>query len=362
MKRCAPGGVHLFSLRVISFTQRFVTVSSISCFSITLTETRRKSLLQKFPFLSVVKVRLFITRILDDMKVSQKPPLFGEKLQHSIELLKKSEAMALRYTDKGFYLAFSGGKDCQALYHVTKMAGVRFESHYSLTTLDPPELVHFIKDNYPDVIVDRPEMTFAQVCLKKKALPTQKMRFCCAVLKETRGAGTVTLTGVRRQESYKRSQRNEAERLGSKKGLFSGTFEQLDQFTRSKEVEGVQCVNGNDKIVINPIIDWTVLDVWYFLNEVAKVEHCVLYDRGWKRIGCLFCPVASQKEIVRQGRDYPKYQDLILRTIHRLRENGYMNQYKDLTDWEVFRWWVSKEGIKKWYSDNKVQLSLTFSD
>lgn len=78
MKRCAPGGAHLFSLRVISFTQRFVTVSSISCFSITLTETKRKSLLQKFPFLSVVKVRLFITRILDDMKVSQKPPLFGE--------------------------------------------------------------------------------------------------------------------------------------------------------------------------------------------------------------------------------------------------------------------------------------------
>lgn len=61
MKSCAPGGAQLFSLRVISFTQRFVTVSSFSCFSITQTETRRKSLLQKFPYLSAVKVRLFIT-------------------------------------------------------------------------------------------------------------------------------------------------------------------------------------------------------------------------------------------------------------------------------------------------------------
>ena len=51
----------------------------------------------------------------------------------------------------------------------------------------------------------------------------------------------------------------------------------------------------------NPIIDWTREDVWYFLNEVVKVEHCELYDKGWQRIGCLFCPMASQKEIIKQG-------------------------------------------------------------
>lgn len=230
-----------------------------------------------------------------------KPINFDDKLDHSIALLKKAEPMALSYFTKGFYLAFSGGKDSQALYHVAKMAGVKFEAHYALTTLDPPELVHFIRDNYPDVITDRPEMTFAQVCLKKKALPTRRMRFCCAVLKETRGEGTVTLTGVRRQESVKRSKRNEAEKISSKKARFSGTFEQLDQFTREKELEGVQCVNGKDKIVINPVIDWTENDVWYFLNEVAKVKHCSLYDRGWRRIGCLFCPMANKKEIIMQG-------------------------------------------------------------
>lgn len=233
--------------------------------------------------------------------VVSKPINFDDRLQHSIELLQKAQAMAFTYSEKGYYLAFSGGKDSQALYHVAKMAGVAFEAHYALTTLDPPELVRFIRSNYPDVITDRPQMTFAQVCLKKKALPTQRMRFCCAVLKETRGAGTVTLTGVRRQESYKRSKRNEAEKIGSKKARFSGTFEQLDQFTRSKELEGVQCVNGKDKIVINPIIEWSEADVWYFLNEVAKVEHCVLYDRGWRRIGCLFCPMASKREILKQG-------------------------------------------------------------
>ena len=296
------------------------------------------------------------------MKILTKPANFDAKLSHSIELLQKSEALALRYYDKGFYLAFSGGKDSQALYHVAELAGVKFEAHYSLTTLDPPELVRFIRANYPSVSVDRPEMTFAQLCLKKKALPTMLMRFCCAVLKETKGAGTVTLTGVRRAESVQRSHRNEAEIVTRRKDdKFTGTLEQFDQFTRTKEVEGVQCVRGNDKIVINPIIDWSEADVWYFLNDVAKVNHCELYDRGWRRIGCLFCPMASQKEIARQGGDYPKYKALIMRTIHRLRENGYMNLYSDLTDAEVFRWWVSKKGIKEWYWENKKQYKL-FSD
>lgn len=67
-----------------------------------------------------------------------KPANFDNKLQHSIDLLRRSEVLALRYYPAGFYLAFSGGKDSQALYHVAKLAGVKFEAHYALTTLDPP--------------------------------------------------------------------------------------------------------------------------------------------------------------------------------------------------------------------------------
>ena len=282
-----------------------------------------------------------------------KPYGFDSRLRHSIDLLRKSESLALRYYEKGFYLAFSGGKDSQALYHVAQLAGVRFEAHYAMTTLDPPEVVHFIRNHYPDVINDRPKLTFAQLCVKKKALPTRMMRFCCAALKETQGDGTVTLTGVRRQESVKRSFRREAEIAGSRASKFRGTMEQFDQFTRKKEIEGVQCVKGKDKIIINPIIDWSENDVWFFLNEVVNVAHCSLYDKGWRRLGCLFCPMVNKKEVLRQSAAYPKYHALILRTIHRLRENGYMNSYPDLTDQEILDWWISKEGIRKWYNDHK---------
>lgn len=70
------------------------------------------------------------------------------KLQQSIELLQKAEKMALQLDpENGFYLAFSGGKDSQALYHVAQMAGVKFKAHMSLTTVDPPEVIRFFKKN-----------------------------------------------------------------------------------------------------------------------------------------------------------------------------------------------------------------------
>lgn len=73
---------------------------------------------------------------------------FENKLNHSIELLRKAERIALKYnSEDGFYLAFSGGKDSQALYHVAKMAGVKFKAHMSLTSVDPPQVIRFVKKN-----------------------------------------------------------------------------------------------------------------------------------------------------------------------------------------------------------------------
>ena len=55
----------------------------------------------------------------------------------------------------GYYVAFSGGKDSQCIYHLCKLAGVKFDAHYAITSVDPPELVRFIKSNYPNVAFER---------------------------------------------------------------------------------------------------------------------------------------------------------------------------------------------------------------
>lgn len=68
-----------------------------------------------------------------------------KKIDYSIALLRKAEALALRFDpDDGFYLAFSGGKDSQALLHLAQMANVKFKAYMNFTSVDPGEVVRFV--------------------------------------------------------------------------------------------------------------------------------------------------------------------------------------------------------------------------
>ena len=103
---------------------------------------------------------------------------------------------------EGYRLAFSGGKDSVVIKRLAEMAGVKFEAHYSCTSVDPPELVRFIK-NMSDVSFDMPHyndgspITMWNLIVKKLIPPTWIMRYCCAELKESFGKGRLTVTGVR---------------------------------------------------------------------------------------------------------------------------------------------------------------------
>ena len=93
----------------------------------------------------------------------------------------------------GYYVAFSGGKDSQCVYHLCKMANVKFDAHYAVTSVDPPELVRFIKANYPDVKFERQHytdgkpITMWSLIAEHTLPPTRKVRYCCASLKEPGG-------------------------------------------------------------------------------------------------------------------------------------------------------------------------------
>ena len=114
--------------------------------------------------------------------------LFGvtDKVKNAIELLRTFEP------PEGYYLAFSGGKDSVAIKALADMAGVKYDAHYNLTTVDPPELVNFIRKSYPDVITDMPKETMWQLIVDERVPPTRLMRYCCRALKE-RGGGRAVL-------------------------------------------------------------------------------------------------------------------------------------------------------------------------
>lgn len=127
-----------------------------------------------------------------------------DKVEMAIKRLKAFEP------EEGYYVAFSGGKDSQCVYHLCKMALVRFDAHYCVTSIDPPELVRFIKSHYPDVKFEHKKdrngkpITMWTLIPEKGIPPTRLVRYCCEELKESSGAGRFTVTGVRASESGNR--------------------------------------------------------------------------------------------------------------------------------------------------------------
>ena len=260
-----------------------------------------------------------------------------EKMLHSIQLLRKAERIALSYdNENGYYLAFSGGKDSQALYHITQLAGVKFCGHMNLTSIDPPEVIRFVKKNYPEVELIKPKKSIFSLAVEKQILPTMRVRWCCAEYKETAGAGKVTLIGIRKAESARRAKRNEVE-ISNRK--FSGTLEGLDEYRqelkakrarRKSKKDGVNitnadqeqtlgCISGKESILISPIIHWTEKDVWEFLNKVMEVPHCSLYDEGWHRLGCIGCPMSSAKQKQIENVRYPHVKRNWIKAIKAIR-------------------------------------------
>lgn len=128
-----------------------------------------------------------------------------DKVQVAIDRLKAFEP------PEGYYLAFSGGKDSVVIKALADMAGVKYDAHYNLTSVDPPELVHFIK-TFEDVAIERPkdkdghQITMWNLIARKAMPPTSLIRYCCYYLKESGGDGRMTITGVRWAESVRRKQ------------------------------------------------------------------------------------------------------------------------------------------------------------
>ena len=119
--------------------------------------------------------------------------LFGEvdKVAIAIQRIKSFEPK------EGYYVAFSGGKDSCVVLDLVKRAGVKFDAHYNLTTVDPPELVRFIKDNHPEVEINKPPKSMWRLIEENGMPPIRQMRYCCKILKEGGGERRHVITGVR---------------------------------------------------------------------------------------------------------------------------------------------------------------------
>ena len=264
--------------------------------------------------------------------------LFGtvDKVQKAIDRLKAFEPQ------EGYYLAFSGGKDSQCIYHLAKMAGVKFDAHYSVTTVDPPELTRFIKYQYPDVIWDKhfdkegKPMSMYRLISERTIPPTRTNRYCCAELKENGGKGRVCVTGVRWAESVRRKNLHGVVNVQTSSKKFINDKLENVPGAKLNSKGGVVFLDDNDETCqvvdqcyqkkrtkVNPIIDWEESDVWDFLNYVVEVPHCILYDSpyNFKRIGCVGCPLQGREGMLRDFEIWPQYKNLYIKAFEQMIKN-----------------------------------------
>lgn len=277
-----------------------------------------------------------------------------EKELKAIERLKAFEP------DDGYYLCYSGGKDSDVIRILAQLAGVKHEVVHNLTTVDAPETVRYIKSvgaridraTYPD---GSPK-TMWNLIVKKRMLPTRTARYCCAELKETGGKGRVRVTGVRWGESSNRKSSADVVKIIGKPATVEKKAEELGADYNKTKLGGLIMNDDNDSTrrlveycyrttstMVNPIVDWTDEEVWEFLDYYGCRSN-PLYECGFKRIGCIGCPMANTKTQKKEFSLYPKYKENYIRAFDRMIK-GHPEPLR--LNWEngldAYKWWIGED-------------------
>ena len=250
----------------------------------------------------------------------------AEKIAQSLAWIRDYETEALRIDPIGYYVAFSGGKDSIVMERLFKLAGVKYEAWYNNVTIDPPELIWFMREHYPEVQWNNPKKHLINMMAESKTCgpPTRLMRWCCEIYKEQGGQKRFRSIGVRGPESPRRK----------------ATWSFLS--THNKDGLPILC----------PLIYWTDSDVWQFIRD-NEMPYCKLYDEGFKRLGCIGCPMGGpagqKKDFVR----WPKYEAMWKRGFQR-----YFDKYKGVPklngDPRAIEKFPTMESLWKWWITGKA--------
>ena len=247
------------------------------------------------------------------------PDLYG-RTKHALAIARIRNFCAGKKT----LVAFSGGKDSQCCYHLCEEAGVPFTAQYSITRFEPPELLRFVRENYPGVSFRRAYAKSLRAEIIERGLPSRWKRWCCAAKHRAAPGFDIAVIGVRAEESARRAKN-------------------WREFGFKPDHTAYVC----------PIIDWTTEDVWEYLYSNG-VPHCSLYDDGWTRIGCVCCPLASPAKMQREAARWPKTAAMLKEAargfVERMRGMGFVTaRGRPCSDWckaadpaeEFWRRWIS---------------------
>lgn len=253
------------------------------------------------------------------------------KIDKAIALLQHYQPLAFKFSQKGYELSFSGGKDSCVIRALSAMAAITYQPWYYNTTIDPPELRAFMRHQHPDLNVRTPAIPLLKLA-EQKGLPTRHYAWCCENYKEQPSDNSVRILGVRHAESPKRLRWKQLT-------AWRGTW------------------------ALAPILFWTDDNVWEFIRRF-HLPVCELYDQGCTRLGCVACPKAGGPQQARDFARWPHFRRAWQRAARRhwqshhdkFNSHGkrfYCSRF-DSPD-IYFAWWTSRHPSPK---DDPCQMPL----
>ena len=259
-----------------------------------------------------------------------------QKIDRSIRLLQSIQKITPPHEQ--IEVAYSGGKDSDVILQLAKEAGINYRAIYKNTTIDPPGTVKHARDMGAEVVM--PKESFFRL-VEKMGFPNRFTRFCCGYLKEYKVLNK-SIMGIRRDESRARKDRYTEPTA-------------CRYYKRSKKPE-------NRVEAIYPILEWTTEDVEAFVLDRGIKLAPVYYDEDGtlhteRRLGCICCPLASNKKRLAQFHQYPNIIKGYIRAGKKYRQTHTHTKAYSMYG-SVYEWFVRDifyESQASWDADKKPE-------
>lgn len=308
-----------------------------------------------------------------------------KKIEDSYDVLRLASKMSKTYYQAPLILTYSGGKDSDVLLQlaIECLKPEDFEVLNSHTSVDAPETVWYIRDKFKELNAmgikatvqiprykDGRQKTIWNLIPKKQIPPTRINRYCCAELKETSTPNRFVAVGVRESESTSRRGRdsffvperkknlaryystehiksvfNDAERERERVGADPNDYSVYD----CKFIENAK---AKKDLICSPIYKWNDSDVWDFIHD-RGINYNPLYDRGYKRVGCVGCPMSTNK--IKELNEFPAYK------LNYKKAFGRMLKERDAKGKTRTGHWIDTDSVYAWWVEDKQipgQLTL----
>lgn len=305
---------------------------------------------------------------------------YEKKIEQAKDALVLAADISRKYYREPLIITYSGGKDSDVMLDIAVncLKKEDIEVVNSHTTVDAPQTVRHIEKTFKRLqglgiatrYVNRypVEKTMWDLIVKKQMPPTRLMRYCCNELKESSTPNRICAIGVREDESSNRKNRNLFSRGGKERKQWSldhahEVFHEAEENDEVFDCMMVTLAKKNEDLVCNPIYKFLEDDVWRYIKE-NHIEVNPLYEMGYRRVGCILCPLGGMRSMEKEAHDFPKYKQMYINAFERMMRKRKESGKDDVTGEEGYHVWETGEDVYNWwvYGKERIKGQVTITE